>query len=480
MLRTDQPFSLIIFGASGHLAKIKLYPALYVLALKKRLPEQYGIIGYARTKMTDAEFRAHIDAAVRADMIEVNEKVLKEFLGHCTYLAGAYDQIDDFKKLATKLSTADARGTAVRLAYLSIPPTTYESTLVNICQSGVHAKNIPFRCIVEKPVGLNLKSFEQIHEKLSKCFLAEEIYILDHYLGKEAARNVYYLRHANPVIERLLKNTLIRSVQISASETAGLEGRAGYFDTVGTLRDMFQSHLLEIAALLAMHIVSDAKDMKAARTDAMQKFYLPHASDLSEIVLQAQYGKGAIDSKPVPAYGEEADVRPGSRTATFAALRLFSRSSRWEGVPFFLRSGKRLKDKETRVTIEFQDSPSLLGKKTARNRLDIILQGEAGMRLFLQTKLGGTDPNFRPLVLTDPLVCIGDCLPEHSLLLLEAIEGNQQWFLDPEEVRTSWRLIDPLQSYLDDPKTPLSLYPSGSSGPVEAERFIERFGEKWM
>ncbi len=480
MLHTNQPFSLVIFGASGHLAKIKLYPALYVLALKKRLPEQYNILGYARTKMTDQEFRAHIDAAVRADMLEVNEKVLKEFLSHCTYIAGAYDQIDDFQKLATKLTTLDQAGTAVRLAYLSIPPTMYEPTLMNICRSGVHAKGIPFRCIIEKPVGLNLKTFEQVYEKLTKCFALEEIYILDHYLGKEAARNVYYLRHANPVIERLLKNTLIRSVQISASESAGLEGRAGYFDAVGTLRDMFQSHLLEIAALLAMHIVSDAKDMKAARTDAMQKFYLPHASDLSEVVMQGQYAAGKINRASVPAYAKEDGVRSGSRTATFAALRLLSRSSRWEGVPFFLRSGKRLKDKETRITIEFQDSPSLLGKQTARNRLDIILQGEAGMRLYLQTKLGGTDPNFRPLVLTDPLVCVGDCLPEHSQLILEAIEGNQQWFLDPEEVRASWRLIDPLQKYLDDPKTPLSTYASGSAGPEEAEKFIERFGERWM
>jgi len=481
LLSANHPFSLVLFGASGHLARIKIFPALYFLALKKRLPEQYNIVGFARTQMTDEEFRKHVAGAVKEYVLEVNEKVLTSMLEHVYYEAGQYSEKGDFTALSAKLTTLEgSMQEPVRLAYLSIPPSAFESTLRNICEGGVNTEKHEFRCIVEKPMGHDLSSFEEINTILSSCFKTSEVYILDHYLGKEAVRNAYYLRHANPVIERLLKNTLINSVQITASESAGLEGRAGYFDAVGTLRDMFQSHLIQIAALLTMRLVSDTNDLKPTRLDAVKKLYLPPATDFSEVVMQAQYGAGTSGGKKVIAYRDEAGVLPSSRTPTFAAMRLMSRSSRWEGVPFFLHSGKRLNVKETRIAIEFQQSPTLLGKEGSRNRLDIILQGEAGMKLFLQTKLGGSEPKFRPLVMEDPLVCMGDCLVEHSLLLLEAINGNQQWFLDPEEVRTCWRMIDPVQQYLDKQGTPLPIYESGSKGPKEADEFIAKFGHVWL
>lgn len=481
MLKTDHPFSLILFGASGHLARIKIFPALYFLALKKRLPDAFHIVGYARTAMTDEEFRSYIAAAIREHVLEVNEGVLTSLLQHCVYQIGQYDKIADFKALAERLESIEGSAKEhVRLAYLSIPPAAFRSTVDNLCKGGVHDPKRSFRCIVEKPVGSNLATFEDINAKLEACFKPEEVFILDHYLGKEAVRNTYYLRHANPVIERLMKSTLISNIQITANESAGLEGRTGYFEHVGTLRDMVQSHLLEIASLLTMRLVSDTHDLKATRLDAIRKFYLPPATNLSDIVLQGQYGSGIIHGETVGGYRDEAGIDKASRTPTFVAVRLMSRSSRWEGVPFFLRSGKRLKQKETRIAIEFQESSTLIGKGALRNRLDIILQGEAGMKLYLQTKLGGSEPEFRPLVMEDPLVCMGDCLVEHSLLLLEAINGNRQWFLGPEEVRACWHLIDPLQVHLDNPTTPLYPYVAGSLGPKESEAFIERFGYKWL
>lgn len=480
MLKADHPFSLVLFGASGHLARIKIFPALYFLALKKRFPAYYSVVGFSRTPMTDGEFRRHVASAVKENVLEVNAKVLDEMLQHFFYCSGQYDSVADFKTLATKLKELEGREKVVRLAYLSIPPSAFGSTLDHLSGGSVYDGKHEFRCIVEKPVGSDGTSFEELNAKLSKYFKPEEVYILDHYLGKEAVRNTYFLRHANPVIERLLKNTLISHVQITASESAGLEGRAGYFDAVGTLRDMFQSHLVHIAALLTMRLVSDIKEIKPARLDAIAKFYLPSAADLSELVIQGQYGPGKVGSKTLKGYREEEDVPKKSRTPTYAAMRLMTRSSRWDGVPIFLRSGKRLKEKETRIAIEFQESPTLVGKGAHRNRLDIILQGEAGMKLYLQTKLGGSDPTFRPLTMEDPLVCMGDCLVEHSLLLLEAVNGNQLWFLDPEEVRSCWRLIDPLQKYLDEPTTPLTIYESGSKGPKEADQFIEKFGYSWL
>jgi len=481
MLKATEPCSLILFGASGHLARIKIFPALYFLVLKKRLPEHFALVGFARTPMTDDAFREHIESAVREFVPEVNEGVLKDFLGLCWYHEGKYDDVNSFVSLGKKLDTLEGerRTKTVRLAYLSIPPTAFETTLHNLCEGNVHEHTFPFRAIIEKPVGSDLASFEKLEKTLLQCFRPEEIYILDHYLGKEAVRNSYYLRHANPVIERLMKNTLISNVQISALETAGLEGRAGYFDAVGTLRDMVQSHLLEIAALLTMRLVSDSSDIKAARLDAIQKFYIPHASDLSSVLVQGQYGAGTIEKKSVPAYVSEEGVTKNSRTATFAALRLQTRSSHFDGVPFFLRSGKRLKEKHTRIAIEFHESAPLVGKGEARNCLEIILQGEAGMKFTLMTKLGGSEPKFRPLILEDPLVCVGDCLAEHGLLLLEAINGNQTWFLSPEEVRASWRIIDPLQLYLNDSATPLHSYEAGSVGPQAATDFIVQHGCVW-
>lgn len=481
MLKADHPFSLVLFGASGHLARIKIFPALYYLALKKRLPEQYAIVGFARTAMTDAECKKIVSESINQYVPEVNAKILATLLEHVSYVAGQYDNTKDFKALASHLARLEGSSKdVVRLVYLSIPPSAFPATLDNLCAGSVHDAKKPFRCIVEKPMGSDLLTFEEINAKLSTCFKPEEVYILDHYLGKEAVRNAYFLRHANPVIERLLKNTLINHVQITASEVGGLEGRAGYFDSVGTLRDMFQSHLIQIAALLTMRLTSNLEELKAVRLDAVRKFYLPPAKDLGEIVMQGQYGKGTVGEKKVSAYREEEGVAADSRTPTYAAVKLLSRSSRWDGVPFFLRSGKRLKEKETRIAIEFQDSPTMVGRDDNRNRLDIILQGEAGMKLYLKTKLGGSDPSFRPLIMEDPLVCMGDCLVEHSLLLLEAINGLRRWFLDPEEVRMCWHLIDPLQHYLDQASTPLAIYESGSKGPMEAEKFIARFGHSWF
>lgn len=494
-LKTTSPFSFVLFGASGNLAKLKIYPALYVLALKRRFPAEYAIVGYARTEMDDAGFRALVAESIHAQMPEVNKKTLEEFLSHVHYCRGQYDKTEDFAALADMLAqiekacservpkpgeaSASGRVEWVRLAYLSIPPNVFTSVLQNICAGGVHKKGGDFRCIVEKPVGHDLASFEALQGELTSCFGEEEVYLLDHYLGKEAVRNVYYLRFANPLLERLFKNTLIHHVEITASESLGLEGRAGYFDSTGTFRDMFQSHLLMMASLLTMHIKDTDDLLQESRLNALSQFYLPPAADMNELVLQAQYTTGNVRGETVAGYLQEDGVAEGSRANTYAALRLLSRESRWQGVPFYLRSGKRLGKKETRISLQFQE-PHAVGEGSSPNRLDIILQGEAGMRVFLQTKLGGTLPVFRPLILEDPLVCMGDCLPEHGLLLLEAIHGMKHWFLTFEEVRTAWRLIDPVEAHLEKPETPLRPYPAGSNGPEAADAWIARDGIQWF
>ena len=475
-----QPFTFLLFGASGHLAQIKLYPALYVLALKKRLPKNYAVVGYARTPMTDKAFRELVEKSIREAFSEVTEKALQEFLTHVQYHAGQYDKIEDFRALEKKLKTIEKGwGRTVRLAYFSVPPSVFTAIAKNLCASKVSNAAGGFRCIVEKPVGDDLESAEEIWRMLSGCFKESEIFLLDHYLGKEAVRNIYYLRFANPILERLLKNTLIHHVEVTAFESAGILNRAGYFEHTGILRDMVQSHLLEMVALLTMRLREGSESFKHGRLDALEHLYLPPATSIDDVALQGQYGKGMVEQKPVLAYLEEEGIGKKSRTNTFVALKLKTRMSRWDGVPFVLRTGKRLPRKETRISIQFQ-VPWPIGEGSTPNRLDIILQGEAGMRIHLQTKLGGSSPAFRPLVLEDPLVCYGDCLPEHGLLLLEAIHGNDQWFLSFPEVRAAWKLLDPVQSHLDKPKTKLHVYPAGSFGPKEADAWIARDGVQWL
>lgn len=479
MLAAPNPFSFILFGASGHLAKLKIYPALYVLALKNRLPDQYAIVGYARSDMDDDSFRALVKESITMHVDGVKQDLLDEFLSHVHYVRGQYDKEEDFKALASRLDELERDwNNQARLAYFSVPPSVFADVSRNLCRGGVHKNGIDFRAIVEKPVGHDLDSFEEIHDQLTECFDEEEIYLLDHYLGKEAVRNVYYLRFANPVLERLLKNTLIHYVEVTAFESAGIENRAGYFENTGTFRDMFQSHLLMVMSLLTMRLREETESFRVSLTNALEQVYIPPAKTLDDVVLQGQYTAGHIQEEEI-GYRQEKGVAGDSRTNTYAALKLFSRTSRWQGVPFFLRSGKRLAKKETRISIVFQE-PQKVGEGSTKNRLDIILQGEAGMRLHLQTKMGGVEPVFRPLVLSDPLVCYGDCLPEHGMMLLEAIHGHRQWFLNFEDVRHAWRLIDPLQAHLDKPDTPLYEYPAGSHGPEQAQDWIADDGFEWL
>ncbi len=477
ILTAPHPFTFILFGASGNLAKLKLYPALFVLFQKKRLSDQFSIIGFARTGMDEMEFRSFVKESVRSSVPSSTEADLDAFASHVFYHTGDYGNLEDFQALHARIVEMEKKWQdPVRLAYLSIPPSVFVSVLHNLCESNIHDGT--FRCIVEKPVGHDSKSFGDIRKALTNCFREEEIYLLDHYLGKEAVRNVYYLRYANPILERILAHSLIHHVEITASESKGLEGRAGYFDVAGTLRDYFQNHMLLMAALLTMDLSEEDKMFGEHRLQAIRQFHLPPGKNLNDMILQGQYGAGMVNGEMEVGYREEEGIISTSRTNTFIAMKLMSKNKDWAGVPFFLKAGKRLQKRETRICIQFNDSHPA-GKNAAPNRLDIILQGEAGMKVYLQTKVGGTEPKFRPLVLSDPLEVIGDVLPEHGLLILEALHGKKQWFMTFEEVAAAWKLMDPLQAHLDTESTPLTIYPAGVSNPREADEWIARHGAQW-
>lgn len=476
-LAATSPFTLILFGASGNLAKLKLYPAMAALVAAGRLPEQYAIVGFSRTEMDDESFRAFVRESVVGAGTELDAEKLEAFLARVHYQRGGYDDPTAYTELHERVAAIEKGWKdPVRLAYLSIPPTAFVDVIENICSAGVRTG--AFRCIVEKPVGHDLASFERIRAALTSCLDEKEIFLLDHYLGKEAVRNIYYLRYANPVLERLFKNTLINHVEITASETVGIEGRAGYFEAAGTLRDFIQNHMLLMASLLTMSLREKEDGFRESRANALAEFYLPAAKSMDDIVLQGQYGAGMVNGEPEIGYSQEVGVAEGSRTNTFIALKMRTRNAGFDGVPFYVRTGKRLKRRETRITIQFQEH-FRVGTGGSPNRLDIIVQGEGGLRFHLQTKVGGTEPRFRPLLIEDPLTVTGDVLSEHGLLLLEAMRGKQQWFLSFEEVHTAWSLIDPIQAHLDKPDTPLVPYPAGAELPHEAVEWIARDGAQW-
>lgn len=480
MLIASDPFSFVLFGASGHLAKIKIYPALFTLALKKKLPENYAIIGFSRTEISDEDFRELVANAIRSKQDTIDEVELQKFLSHVFYHTGQYTELASFTSLKERLQTIESGwGSSIRIGYYSVPPSVFGPISQNISQAKLREDCTALRLIVEKPIGDNLESFKEVQNTLTESFSEEEVYLLDHYLGKEAVRNAYFLRYANPIIERILKNTLIHHVEITRSESAGIENRAGYFEHTGTFRDMFQSHMIAIMSLLTMRLTDSTEELRHHRKMALGQIYLPPATNLNDIVLQGQYANGRIHDEQVVGYTEEEGVKPDSKTNTYSALKLMTRISRWEGVPFYLRSGKRLNKREMRISIIFQEPHDLQGD-SGPNRVDFILQGEAGIRFHLQTKVAGIEPTFRPLLVTDPLIPTGDVLPEHGQLLLEVMRGNKEWFLNFDEVHTAWRLIDPLQAHLDQDSTPLYNYTAGSDGPVEAHNWIEKDNTNWV
>jgi len=471
MISIKDPFTFMIFGASGHLAKIKLYPALYVLAAKKRLPNNFNIVGYSRSKLSQKDFHARITDAVMAKHPDADKAVLHKFLQHCHYVSGQYNSEEDFKRLAGTITELEGNWTedSIRLGYFAVPPIVFGDISRNLCAGGVHRTQHGkhFRCIVEKPIGSDFKTFKAIQKDLLGCFQPEEIFLLDHALGKDAVRNVYYLRVANPILETLLENSVLYSVQISALESAGIGSRAGFYDTTGAFRDMFQSHLLMLMAMLTMKRSNGP--LQTVLSGALKKVYLPPVANMDDLILQGQY-KGYID---------EENVNENSQTNTYACMKLMTRMEGWDGVPFYLRSGKSLSKKETRISLRFFEQEHCSTKSCTFNHLDIILQGEAGMKINLLTRISGTEDEYRPLVLSDPLESVGDALPEHAVLLAEAIAYKQDWFLNFDDVATSWQLLDPAQAHLDKKETILHMYKSGTNGPVEADRWLENHGDQW-
>ena len=487
-----QPCSVVIFGATGDLAHRKLIPALYNLAADGELPPAVTVIGFARREKSDDEFRREMEEATRKFSRQpVRDEIWKTFGQSIFYHQSDFGDESGYKSLAAKLDKIDKeRGTrGNRLFYFAVAPDQFEPILKHLKGAGLNEarEGSWARVIVEKPFGTDLASARELNRVVHTSFAEEQTYRIDHFLGKETAQNILVLRFANAIFEPLWNTRYIDHVQITAAETLGVEGRAGYYEGAGALRDMVQNHLLQLLCLIAMEAPTDLgadniRDEKVKVVGSLRRFA---PNEVANSVVRGQYAEGAINGKPVPAYRTEKNVNPNSMTDTFVALRLNIDNWRWWDVPIYMRVGKRLPKSGTEISVHFKKAPLVLFNKqsTEENVLVIRIQPDEGISLRMQAKMPGTSFRIEPVKMDFHYgTSFGKASPEaYERLLLDAMSGDATLFARRDEVEQAWTFIDVIENAWaakkDAPE--LFFYPAGSWGPEEADNLLARDGRAW-
>lgn len=489
---TPEPCSVVIFGATGDLTHRKLVPALYNLSADGALPAGVNVVGFARREKDDGVFRAEMNEAVsRFSRQGRSEDVWTCFSDSLHYHRSSFDDLAGYRSLAKKLDEFDqSRGTGRnRLFYLAAAPGQFEIILNHLRESGLNRSPEGgwSRVIVEKPFGTDLPSAHALNELVKGSFPERETYRIDHYLGKETAQNIMVLRFANAIFEHLWNSRYIHHVQITASESLGVEGRAGYYDQSGAIRDMVQNHLLQLLCLTAMEPPAglDADSIRDEKVKVLRSLRPMSDDEICRHAIRAQYGAGAINGRRVVAYRDEENVNPESMTETYVALRLSIDNWRWAGVPFFVRVGKRLPKAATEIAIHFKGAPPVLFNSANRNLDDNVLviriQPDEGVSLRMSAKLPGAAVRVEPVKMDFHYgTSFGKPTPEaYERLLLDAMSGDATLFARRDEVEEAWRFIDRIRGVWDSGAAPLGIYSAGSWGPSEADAMIESIGAQW-
>jgi glucose-6-phosphate 1-dehydrogenase len=488
------PCAVVLFGASGDLAKRKVLPALYDLASHKSLGERYAIVGFARTGMTDESFRSSAGEAARtiSEVGPIDAEKWGKFASNLYYNTGEYGDPQAYKQLAQRLAELELEKKlgGNRLFYLSTPPEVYPSIVEQLGKAGLARPENGrswVRIIIEKPFGRDLGSAKELNSIVLNVFDEQQVYRIDHYLGKDTVQNMLVLRFGNGIFEPLWNRNYVDHVEITAAETLGVERRGGFYETAGALRDMIQSHVLQLTSLVSVEPPASF-DATAVRNEKLKVLQSIRPFDLEMVaqsVVRGQYAAGEINGSAVPGYRDEHGVSPNSRTETFVAAKLLIDNWRWAGVPFYLRTGKRLAKRTTEVAIQFKRAPHIVfrGREAEPNRLVLNIQPEEGISISFGAKRPGTEMNIGNVNMNfSYLEGFGvSTRSAYATLLNDCLRGDATLFDRGDSVEAAWALVDPILDVWSAAKTAtVPLYPAGSWGPREADLLLERDGRKWM
>ena len=484
---------MVIFGASGDLTYRKLIPALYALYNQKMLPEKFQVVGVGRTKISDKDFRVKMTDGIRkfSENEHLKDKQIVEFIAHLSYFSMDMNLPKEYSRLKDALIALDIKDGADSnfLFYLSTPPSMFGILANNLGKAGLSNPADGFRrLIVEKPFGYDLESGLKLNRDLHEAFSENQIYRIDHYLGKETVQNLLVMRFANGIFEPLWNRNYVHHVEITSAESIGVESRGGYYDGSGALRDMLQNHLLQVVGLTAMEPPS-SMDADAIRNETMkvlQSLKPLREEDVPKQVIRGQYMASHVRGESMPGYREEKEVNPDSRTETYVAVKFFIDNWRWGGVPFYIRTGKRLPTKVTEVVVHFKPTPHGLFQKDELgihgNQLIIRIQPDEGILLKFGMKLPGAGFNVKTANMDFHYSDFSDVhLPSaYERLIYDVMTGDSTLYARADAVEAAWKFVAPIQKvWENDPTQKIYGYPSGTWGPENADDLVEDAGWRY-